>query len=42
MLTLLQFNLPILAVALLIGIATGRWIFRKPKKAEDEGNNQSS
>ena len=28
MLTLLQFNLPALAVALLIGVATGRWIFR--------------
>ena len=28
MLTLLQFNLPVLAVALLIGVATARWIFR--------------
>jgi len=29
MLTLLQFNLPVLAVALLIGVATGRWMFRR-------------
>jgi hypothetical protein len=28
MLSLASFNLPVLAVALLIGIATGRWIFR--------------
>ena len=30
MLSLAGFNLPVLAVALLIGIATGRWIFRGP------------
>jgi len=29
MLTLLQFNLPVLVVALLIGVATGRWLFRR-------------
>ena len=29
MLTLIKFNLPLLAVALLIGIATGWWIFRR-------------
>jgi hypothetical protein len=28
MLSLAMFNLPLLAVALLIGIGTGRWIFR--------------
>jgi hypothetical protein len=27
MLSLIQFNLPLLAVALLIGLATGRWMF---------------
>ena len=31
MLSLLQFNLPVLAVALLIGILTGWWAFRRPK-----------
>ena len=31
MLTLLQFNLPVLAAALLIGVATGWWAFRRPK-----------
>jgi hypothetical protein len=38
MLSLLQFNLPVLAVALLVGLATARWIFRgRPpaKKQED-------
>jgi hypothetical protein len=38
MLTLLEFNLPVLAAAMLIGIATGYWIFRgRPpaKKQED-------
>jgi hypothetical protein len=29
MLSLIQFNLPVLAVALLIGIVTGRWLFRR-------------
>ena len=28
MLSLLQFNLPVLAAALLIGMLTGRWMFR--------------
>lgn len=27
MLSLIQFNLPLLAVAMLIGLATGRWMF---------------
>lgn len=26
-----QFNLPLLAVALLIGVATGWWMFRRPR-----------
>lgn len=33
MLTLIKFNLPVLAVALLIGIATGAWIFRRRRPA---------
>jgi hypothetical protein len=32
MLTLAQFNLPILAVALVIGILTGWWLFRHPNR----------
>ena len=32
MLTLAEFNLPLLAAALLIGIATGWWLFHRPKK----------
>ena len=39
MLSLAGFNLPVLLVALLIGIATGRWIFRGPARrnpTEDE------
>jgi hypothetical protein len=31
MLSLLQFNLPVLAVAMLIGVVTGWWVFRRPK-----------
>lgn len=30
MLSLIQSNLPVLAVALLVGIATGRWLSRRP------------
>jgi len=30
MLSLIQFNLPVLAVAVLIGVATGWWAFRRP------------
>lgn len=37
MLTLLQFNLPVLAVALLIGIATGRWISRGAARPDSTG-----
>ena len=37
MLTLAEFDLPVLAVALLTGIATGRWIFRgAPRRTESE------
>lgn len=31
MLTLAQFNLPILGLALAIGLATGWWMFRHPR-----------
>lgn len=30
MLSLIKFNLPVLVAALLIGIATARWMFRRP------------
>lgn len=30
MLSLIQFNLPLLGVALLIGLVTGRLLFRRP------------
>ena len=37
MLSLLQFNLPVLAVTLLIGMATARWIFRgRPASKQQE------
>lgn len=32
MLTLAQFNLPILAAAFAIGLATGWWMFRRRKR----------
>ena len=38
MLTLAMFNLPVLLAALLIGLLTGRWMFRGqliPDKKED-------
>jgi len=31
MLSLLQFNLPVLGVAMLIGLVAGWWAFRRPK-----------
>lgn len=35
MLNLVEFNLPVLLVALLIGLAAGRWIFaRRPAPPE--------
>lgn len=42
MLSLAAFNLPVLAVALLVGIGTGHWIFRGAparKRPEDEGTS---
>ena len=36
MLSLLQFDLPVLAVALAIGLAIGRWMFRRPASRSDE------
>ena len=42
MLSLAAFDLPVLAVALLIGMATARWIFRgAPHRqgVEDEGSS---
>ncbi len=33
MLSLIQFNLPVLAAALLVGVVTGRWLFRRPAKS---------
>jgi uncharacterized protein YneF (UPF0154 family) len=41
MLTLLKFNLPILAVALVIGVITGAWIFRRSKSTEQRDPNPS-
>lgn len=38
MLTLLQFDWPVLAGALLIGVATGRWMFRRRPNPEDDRN----
>jgi hypothetical protein len=32
MLSLATFDLPLLAAALLIGVATGWWLFRRPDK----------
>jgi hypothetical protein len=32
MLSLIQFNLPLLAAALLIGVATAYWMFRRPRR----------
>lgn len=43
MLALAQFNLVSLAVALLIGIATARWMFARPvqPQAKNEDSNPS-
>ena len=38
MLSLAQFNLPILAAALLIGLATGWWL-RRGRKPADKGES---
>lgn len=32
---LASFDLPILAVALIVGLATARWAFTQPRKPED-------
>lgn len=42
MLSLLQFNLPILAIALLIGVATARWIFRGRPASRQREDTPSS
>jgi hypothetical protein len=34
MLSLLQFNLPLMAIALAIGLFTGRWMFPPPSARE--------
>jgi len=31
MLSLIKFDLPVLAMALLIGVATAYWMFRRPR-----------
>jgi len=36
MLSLVLFNLPVVAAALLIGVATGRWIFRRRPGRNDK------
>ncbi len=43
MLSLLQFDLPVLAAALLIGIVTGRWMFLggSPRKKQEEDEPSS-
>lgn len=41
MLSLLQFNWPVLAAALLIGVATGRWLFRRRPAQQDEKDPSS-
>ena len=42
MLSLILFNLPVIAAALLIGFATGRWLFRARPRRADQGEMQSS
>ena len=41
MLRLLLFNWPVLAAAFIIGIATGRWMFRRRPNPEDERDQSS-
>jgi len=41
MLTLLQFNLPLLGVALLIGVATGAWMFRRRPHRPDRTDSSA-
>ena len=42
MLTLATFNLPVLAVALLIGLATAYWMFRGRPPRNDREDQASS
>jgi hypothetical protein len=39
MLSLIQFNLPVIAAALLIGVATARWIFRRRPRRTEKGDD---
>ncbi len=41
MLSLAQFDLPVLALALLIGVATGRWMFRSGPARKDREDKVS-
>jgi hypothetical protein len=40
-LSLAQFNLVTLGVALLIGVAAGRWMFRRPPDPEPPAEDQT-
>jgi len=35
MITLIQYNLPLLLVALAIGVVTARWAFRRPNSPSE-------
>lgn len=39
--SLIQFNLPVLVAALLIGVVTGRWMFRRPAPRSDRGDSEA-
>ena len=41
MLSLLQFDLPVLALALLIGILTGRWMLQGGKRRKPQEDESS-
>ena len=40
MASLILFNLPVVAAALLIGVATGRWMFRARAGRTDKGDDK--
>ena len=42
MLSLALFNLPVLAAALLIGLLTGRWMFRRRRPPKDREETPAS
>jgi hypothetical protein len=42
MLSLAQFDLPVLVAALLIGVLTGRWMFRSRPAAEGKEDRTES